>query len=110
MGKGLATSAYRLQENIYDKVIYFTYFLMIMSALGMSAYAPAYLSELHNIFNIYICLFLIWRFNPLRKQAKFHDLDRKVAFSAGLFILTTTMLNIYLVQFKDVITRFIYKL
>ena len=81
-----------------------------MSALGMSAYAPAYLSELHNIVNIYICLFLIWRFNPLRKQVKFHDLDRRIAFSAGIFILTTTALNEYLIQFKDTINKKIHKL
>jgi uncharacterized BrkB/YihY/UPF0761 family membrane protein len=109
MGKGIASSAYRLQENIYDKIIYFTYFLMIVSALGMSEYAPKYLSQLHSIVNIYICIFLIWRFNPFRKKIKFHDLDRRVAFSAGLFILTTTVLNIYLIQVKDAITNFASK-
>lgn len=103
-------SAYNFQEKIYGKIIYFTYFLMIVSALGMSEYAPTYLSHLNSVVNIYICLFLIWRFNPLRKQAKFHDLDRRVAFSAGLFILTTTMLNKYLIQFKDEIKNMVYKL
>ena len=50
---------------------------------------------------IYICLFLIWRFNPLRqffvnKPIVFTNLDRKIAFSAGLIILSTTVIKEYL--------------
>jgi hypothetical protein len=50
---------------------------------------------------IYICLFLLWRFNPFRKINKFTELDRKIAFTAGLFILTTTALNKYLDDAKE---------
>jgi hypothetical protein len=106
----MTDSAYNFQSKIYDKIIYFTYFLMIVSALGMSEYAPHYLSDLNSLVRIYICLFLIWRFNPLRKHVKFHDLDRRIAFSAGIFILTTTVLNDYLIQFKDAIKNMMYKL
>ena len=49
---------------------------------------------------IYICIFLLWRFNPFQK-IKFNELDRHIAFSAGLVILSTTILNNYLVQFKE---------
>ena len=45
----------------------------------------------------------MWRFNPLREKPEFTELDRKIAFSAGLFILTTTALNQYLDQFKQII-------
>jgi hypothetical protein len=45
----------------------------------------------------------MWRFNPLRENYEFTDLDRKIAFSAGVFILTTTALNEYLVKFKEII-------
>jgi hypothetical protein len=43
----------------------------------------------------------MWRFNPLRTHYEFTDLDRKIAFSAGLFILTTTALNQYLLDIKN---------
>jgi hypothetical protein len=49
---------------------------------------------------IYICIFLLWRFNPFQK-IKFNELDRHIAFSAGLVILSTTILNNYLVQLKE---------
>ena len=47
----------------------------------------------------------MWRFNPLRTHYEFTDLDRKIAFSAGAFILTTTALNQYLDYFKTFIEQ-----
>jgi hypothetical protein len=49
----------------------------------------------------------MWRFNPLRTHYEFTDLDRKIAFSAGAFILTTTALNQYLEDFKSFIKKLI---
>ena len=37
----------------------------------------------------------------MRTYYEFTDLDRKIAFSGGLFILTTTILNQYLILIKD---------
>ena len=90
----------KLQERIFDIVIYFTYFLIIISALDLSQSASQYLQYLDYYIRIYICLFLMWRFNPLRKYYEFTKLDSKIAFSAGAIILTTTALNEYLVDFK----------
>jgi len=69
--------------------------------------APVYLSNLDYYVRIYICLFLIWRFNPLRTKYEFTDLDRKIAFSAGVFILTTTALNQYLETIKSFFKGFL---
>ena len=87
-----------LQNKFFDTFIFVTYILIFLSALGFSQTAPAYLEKMDYYIKIYICLFLIWRFNPLRSNITFTDLDRKIAFSAGIFILTTTALNEYLIQ------------
>lgn len=87
---------HKWQESFFNIFIYVTYILIILSSLGLSQTAPKYLQYLDYYVRIYICLFLIWRFNPLRSYYEFTDLDRKIAFSAGLFILTTTALNKYL--------------
>jgi len=97
----------RFQEGIFDLIIYLTYFLIILSFFGISAYAPTYLNLLDYYVRIYICLFLMWRFNPLRTHYEFTNLDRKIAFSAGAFILTTTALNNYLVDIKDTVKGFL---
>ena len=98
---------HKYQEYLFDAIIYFSYILIVVSFFGLSQEAPIYLSSLDYYIRIYICLFLIWRFNPLRHTYEFTDLDRKIAFSAGVFILTTTALNNYFVevkkQFSDIV-------
>jgi hypothetical protein len=97
------------QERLFNIFIYVSYFLIIISSLGLSETAPKYLKYLDYYLRIYICLFLMWRFNPLRSHYEFTDLDRKIAFSAGLFILTTTALNQYLDDLKEKSKKFIEK-
>jgi hypothetical protein len=95
------------QNNFFNLFIYISYILLFISALGISQTAPKYLDSMDYYIRIYICLFLMWRFNPLRDNYEFTDLDRKIAFSAGVFILTTTALNQYLEQFKEILTNII---
>ncbi len=89
---------FKYQELIFDWIFYIIYFL----------YLTAYfrIMYLHNINNnelietlnkfmtYYISLFLIIRFNPFSKN-KFTDFDKKIAFTAGLFLITTTALGQY---------------
>jgi len=89
------------QEILFNISIYTTYILIVLSSFGLSQSAPTYLATLDYYIRIYICLFLLWRFNPLRTQFEFTKLDAKIAFSAGLFMLTTTALNKYLNDVKD---------
>jgi hypothetical protein len=96
------TELHKFQDNFFDITIYISYALLFISALGISELAPKYLENLDYYVRIYVCLFLIWRFNPLRETPEFTELDKKIAFSAGLFILTTTALNEYLVNFKQI--------
>ena len=100
-----ATKIHEFQSKMFDIYICITYILTFASYLGISSYAPKYLNNIDSYIKIYVCLFLIWRFNPLRKNIKFDDLDRKIVFSSGLFILTTTALNVYLTSIqKKVVT------
>jgi hypothetical protein len=98
---------HKYQEYMFNSIIFITYILIVLSSLGLSVEAPYYLSNLDYYVRIYICLFLIWRFNPLRTKYEFTDLDRKIAFSAGLFILTTTALNVYLETIKNLLKGFL---
>jgi hypothetical protein len=92
---------HKLQEILFNIFIFVTYFLIIVSSFGISDSAQKYLKLLDYYVRIYVCLFLIWRFNPFRSYYEFTNLDRKIAFSAGLLILTTTALNQYLNEIKD---------
>lgn len=85
------------QERVFTFVIYFSYMLYFLTIFGLSRNAPEYLKYLQFFIQIYVCLFLIIRFNPFIKT-KFTHLDKRVAFSAGLFIFTTSFINEILVR------------
>lgn len=92
-------------EKVFDAIMNGIFLLYIIVALGLSASAPVYLSTLEYYIQIYVSLFLIYRFNPFR-SVKFTDLDRKIAFNAGIFLVTTTALNQILEKFKTQISEF----
>jgi hypothetical protein len=83
---------HNLQNNLFTIVITLSWILYISILLGLSTSAPNYLSDLQYYTKMYVSLFLILRFNPFRK-VKFTELDGKIAFSAGLFLLGTTAIN-----------------
>ena len=97
------------QEHLFTLSIYATYFLIAAAYLGISTAAPKYLNDLNFYVKIYVCLFLLLRFNPFRKMDSFTTLDRKIAFSAGIIIFTTTILDSYILEMKDTIVAFFKK-
>lgn len=97
---------HRLQNRAFDIITYATWILYIVIALGVSANAPQYLDTLQSFIKTYVSLFLIYRFNPLRR-VKFTGLDAKIAFSAGVFLLATTAIDGILRNYLSSITKYI---
>lgn len=93
---------HKFQENIFTIVITLTWILYIIIAFGISSSAPNYLNDLQYYTKIYVSLFLILRFNPFRR-VKFTDLDREIAFSAGIFLLGTTAINSFLANYLNLL-------
>lgn len=94
---GISDTLHNMQEGFFDIIIFITYFLIILATLGISQYAPKYLNDLDYYVKIYVSLFLIFRFNPFI-HLKFTGLDRKIAFTSGIFIITTTVIAKYLTK------------
>ena len=92
------TNIHKIQENIFTGVIIINYILYFAIILGVSINAPDYLSSLDYYVKIYISGFLLLRFNPFRK-VEFTELDRKIVFSAAIFIFTTTAINSLLITY-----------
>jgi hypothetical protein len=90
----------KIQHKVLDFVTFFTYFLYILVAFGLSATAPKYLDDLLFYTKIYVSGFLIYRFNPFRR-IKFTSLDAKIGYNAGIFLLATTIINSVLVTYVD---------
>jgi hypothetical protein len=67
--------------------------LYIVLILGLSFFnAKKYIIIFHIIIQIFVSAFLIWRFNPYIK-VKFNELDKKIAFDAGIIILSTSIIG-----------------
>jgi hypothetical protein len=83
---------YHVQSNFFYIFILTNYLSYIALAIGIKIISPDSLNTLDYYTKIYISLFLLFRFNPFRK-IEFNELDRKIAFSAGIFLITTTFIN-----------------
>ena len=103
---GFNKDLHNFQSNFYNIVMYITWLLYFAVALGLSVNAPKYLDTLKSFMKLYVSLFLIYRFNPFRK-VKFTKLDAKISFSAGVFLLGTTAIDViiknYIVTLKQYI-------
>ncbi len=78
-------------KQIFLYANYISYILFALAFVGILKDAPQYLNTLNTILKYYVCAFLLVRFNPLIKiKSRDAEFDRKVAFSAGVFLLLTT--------------------
>ena len=93
------------QYNAFTFVVYVSYFLYFLIAFGLLANAPQYLEQLHYYIKLYVSLFLIIRFNPLRKL-EFSQLDKEISFSAGVFLLSTTAITDLLITYLNQIKNY----
>lgn len=99
---------YNVQYIGFTIFIIVSYFLIFLTTLGLSKNAVIILRTIDYYIRIYICLFLIYRFNPFR-DVEFTQLDKKIAFSAGLFLLTTSALNEYIINLQKYMKHFFSK-
>ena len=100
---------YQFQETIFNIFIAISWLLLLLTLTGVLNDYPDVFNSVTFYMKIYICLFLIWRFNPIRqfvvnKSTTFTSLDRKIAFSAGLIVLNTTAIREYLLYVKSQVT------
>jgi len=85
-------------ENATRFIDYFgwiTNLIILLFIVGVFANKPATFLFINFIVKVFLALFLIYRFNNYRKdKIRFTDLDRKICFSAGMYILVFSFLDI----------------
>lgn len=83
---------------------------ILLFMVGFFKELPISVLKINYVIKIAIAFFLIYRFNPYRRhQIVFTALDRKVAYSAGLYILTLSFIDIleqYVEIFRSQITTY----
>jgi hypothetical protein len=107
---GIYRLLYETNNFIFNIVITIIWILIFLSFVNFySDKTKMILSIVSYYIRIYVCVFLIVRFNPFytmftKKKFVFTDLDRKIAYSSGITILTT---DINLIQtISDLFNKF----
>ena len=103
-------------KNIYNFELYFLKYLSIITKVvvvlffvGFFTNKPLFILEINIVVKFILGLFLIYRFNSYRKhKITFTELDRKICYSAGIYIVITS-LGEYLITFTDTIRERIIK-
>ena len=95
-------------KELFLYALYLSYMLYMIVLFGIGGYAPQYLEYVRNFLKYYIGIILIILYNPLTyKQRIFEEYDRKLVFSAGIFILLSTTLLIGVEEYIRLKTQFI---
>lgn len=86
---------YNLEYNFITAFSYITKISLVLFMVGIFQSKPLYLIEINFFIKVLIALFLIYRFNSHRTQKiVFTELDRKVVYSAGTYILLISFIDI----------------
>ena len=98
----------KISERIHSFLKYFSYIfytILIASYIGIGIAVPNIMMTVNNYLKVAFGFFLVYRFNSYRHHITFNELDKEVAFSAGMFILTTTVLDKYFSYVTDATQR-----
>ena len=72
-----------------------TLFVIVLFILGVLGNKPASFLAVNCVVKVILAIYLIYRFNSYRKDIpKLTDLDRKICYSAGVYILMFSFLDV----------------
>lgn len=95
-----------IYENLFSIsifLLYVLYFLILFNIYENSNIKlQEHLENLKFFLKVFVCSILIIRFNPIFDKNKFTEFDRRLVFSASLFLLGTTTFTDY-IGYKDYI-------
>lgn len=95
-------SLLKLQDKAFTIITYVNYIVYALVLLGLSYLTPESVSTLNKYMPVYVSIFLLFRFNPIkRKDETFTELDRKIAFSSGVFLFLTTTVGTLTQKFLE---------
>jgi hypothetical protein len=88
-------------------IIHLTYAIVLV---GLVEAEPSYLTTIEYYVKVYVSIFLIMRFNPYYHTRQFTETDRRIVFSAAIFIVTTSVLKHVIEEYRPQIKASIRRL
>jgi hypothetical protein len=99
---------YNLELKFIKIFSIITQIIVFLFIIGFFQEKPTEFLVINSFVKILISFFLIYRFNNYRKNIKFTELDRKVIYSAALYIIIISFADI-LNKYIEIIRTYIYK-
>jgi len=87
-------------KDIYTYLKYIFYILLIITIFTTNQYAPEFLDEINIVIKLFICIFLIYRFNPYFGTNNFDEFDKTIVFDSAFYLLSTTLIINFIEIFK----------
>jgi hypothetical protein len=109
MNKIFELNIMNTQLLLFHFVNIIIYSLIAISILKNSKDSIKVLNRIEFYFRIYTSLFLIWRFNPFRKNIILSNLDKQIIFSSAFFLLFMIFLHDLLLKFEPKIKNYFNK-
>ncbi len=78
--------------NLFLIANYVVYCLYVVAYFGIWRKAPEYLEYLRTLLKLYVGVVLVLTFNPFISMSS-SGMNKQIAFSAGIFILTSLSLD-----------------
>lgn len=97
-----------LYQTIFLWMNYFIYLMYFFVYFKLWKDAPIYLEQSEYYFKVYISILLLYFFNPFYKL-KMNNFHKRIAFSAGFFLITATSFEVLLEHLKNTRKRIIDK-
>lgn len=101
---------WNLHTSAYLWTIFIIHLTYAVVLVGLVEVEPHYLTTIEYYVKVYVSIFLIWRFNPYHHTNKFTEVDRRIVFSAAIFIVTTSVLKHVIDQYRPQIKMAIRRL
>lgn len=92
-------------ERIFYIILYSIYVIYILIFTGFHVYElDEYINTLNATMRLYVCGFLLYRFNPFRSLNEFSEFDRTIVFSSAMFLFLTicaTQISEFQIKIND---------
>jgi hypothetical protein len=82
--------------------------MLILFLVGFYTTTPPAFQKFSFMVQVATALFLVFRFNPYRKEKQLTSVDRRIILYAAYFILLssfTDYINLFMVQFQKIVTE-----
>jgi len=95
-----------MEHYLFSGTILFLHIAYLAIFFGVVFFDVAYLRKLSTAVQLGVCLFLIWRFFPLRTMREITQLDRSIIFYCATFLF----MNVTAVEaYKTFVVPFLVK-